>query len=143
MMFIASDHAGFLLKQFLWCSFSNDFEIVDLGTSSFDSCDYPIFAQNLSKKILETDGEIGILVCATGIGMSIAANRFVGIRAALCMNEKMAVMARKHNDANVIVFGSNYVSPIIAEKCVNLFINTDFEGERHSMRLKLIDGDEK
>lgn len=131
-IFIASDHAGFRLKEFL----KKHFELIDLGTDSESSCDYPIFAKKLAEKI---NGENhGILICGTGIGMSIAANRFSHIRAALCTNETMAKLARQHNDANVLVLGARIISENIALKCVEKFLSTDFEGDRHQRRISLI-----
>ena len=131
-IFIASDHAGFRLKEFL----KKHFELIDLGTDSESSCDYPIFAKKLAEKI---NGEnCGILICGTGIGMSIAANRFSHIRAALCVNETMAELARQHNDANVLVLGARIIFEDTALKCVEKFLSTDFEGGRHQRRISLI-----
>lgn len=132
-VFIASDHAGFELKEYL----KTQFNLLDLGTHDKESCDYPIFAKKLAVRLKNDDK--GILICGTGIGMSIAANRFKNIRAALCFNEEMASLARQHNDANIIVLGSRIISPETAKNCVDKFLSTDFEGERHQRRLDLID----
>jgi len=139
-VFIASDHAGFLLKQYLIKNLDNT---IDLGTDNTESCDYPIFAKKLVDKILASSCSeyCGILICGTGIGMSISANRNKNIRAALCFNEKMAEMSRKHNDANIIIFGANVIDEETALKCAQIFLNTDFEYGRHERRLSLIDGD--
>lgn len=131
-IFIASDHAGFRLKEFL----KKSFRLIDLGTDTEDSCDYPIFAKKLAEKINEENR--GILICGTGIGMSIAANRFSHIRAALCTNEAMAELARQHNDANVLVLGARIIFEDTALKCVEKFLSTDFEGGRHQRRISLI-----
>ena len=132
--FIASDHAGFLLKQFL----KTKFNLLDLGTTNEEPCDYPLFAKKLTSRLTENDK--GILICGTGIGMSIAANRFKHVRAALCFNEEMAVLARQHHNANVIVFGAKIISQETALVCTEKFLYTDFEGGRHERRLQLIDG---
>ncbi|MBO4405443.1 MAG: ribose 5-phosphate isomerase B [Alphaproteobacteria bacterium] len=131
-IFIASDHAGFELKEYL----KNHFDLLDLGTHSAESCDYPVFAKKLIVRLKE--GDRGVLICGTGIGMSIAANRFQNVRAALCFNEEMAVLSRQHNDANVIVLGARMISKEVARKCVEKFLATDFEGGRHQRRLDLI-----
>ncbi|MBR1734294.1 MAG: ribose 5-phosphate isomerase B, partial [Alphaproteobacteria bacterium] len=117
-IFIASDHAGFELKQILIKKINeSENKVVDLGTSSLESCDYPIFARKLVEKLLANNPEYnrGVLICGTGIGMSIAANRNSGIRAALCFNEEMAEMSRRHNNANVLVLGARIIPFSIAE----------------------------
>lgn len=131
-IFIASDHAGFELKEYL----KNHFDLLDLGTNDGMSCDYPVFAKKLCNQIKENDR--GILICGTGIGMSIVANRFKNIRAALCFNEEMAVLSRQHNDANVLVLGARIISAETARNCVEKFLSTNFEGGRHQRRLELI-----
>jgi len=132
---IASDHAGFDLKEQLVKYFKNDYKFVDLGTDSFDSTDYPDFAHKLSKKISKNDF-FGVLICGSGIGMSIVANRYKKVRAALCLNEEMARLSREHNNANVLVLGSRLISLEEAIKCLCIFFNTDFEGGRHQARLE-------
>lgn len=132
-IFIASDHAGFELKEYL----QTQFNLLDLGTHSTESCDYPVFAKMLCSQMKE--GDKGILICGTGIGMSIAANRFRNIRAALCFNEEMATLARQHNDANILVLGARIISPETAKNCVEKFLDTDFEGGRHQRRVESMD----
>lgn len=132
-IFIASDHAGFELKEYL----QTQFNLLNLGTHNEESCDYPVFAKKLAIRLKNDDK--GILICGTGIGMSIAANRFKNIRAALCFNEEMAKLARQHNDANILVLGARIISPEAAKTCVEKFLSTDFEGGRHQRRLELID----
>ena len=138
-IFIASDHAGFELKQYLIEKFQG--KLQDLGTYSAESCDYPIYAHKLTEEVLHTPDSIGILICGSGVGMSIAANREKGIRAALCSNEEIAELSRKHNDANVLVLGARFISRQCAVNCVNKFLQTQFEGGRHLRRVELIDGD--
>ncbi|MDR3187389.1 MAG: ribose 5-phosphate isomerase B [Holosporaceae bacterium] len=136
-IYIASDHAGFLLKQRLIERL--DAPLVDLGTDSPEICDYPIFARKLVEKVLEATGNRGILVCGSGIGMSIVANRRRHIRAALCFDESMAQMSRRHNDANVLVLGERITDGQAALNCVRMFLDTEFEGGRHKRRLDMID----
>ncbi len=131
-IFIASDHAGFLLKEIL----KQHFKLVDLGCNSKDSCDYPIFAHKLAESIKNNDR--GILICGTGIGMSITANKHKNIRAALCNDIQTAELSRKHNNANVIVLGARIISTEMAINCIKIFLNTAFEGGRHLHRLNLI-----
>jgi ribose 5-phosphate isomerase B len=126
------------MKERLLEKFEADIE--NLGTDSKESCDYPIFANMLCDRVLETENSRGVLVCGSGIGMSIAANRRDKIRAALCFNEKMAEFSRRHNDANVIVFGANVISNKTAVNCLRIFMETEFEGGRHERRLKMISG---
>ena len=137
-VFLASDHAGFVLKQkiseFLT---SKGINILDLGTKNSSSVDYPEFAHLLAKK-MKTKDNIGILVCGSGIGMSMAANRHKNIRAALCHNIKSAKLSRMHNNANVIAIGSRIIKKDLAIKCVNTFLKTPFEGGRHLRRVKKI-----
>ncbi|MDR2645705.1 MAG: ribose 5-phosphate isomerase B [Holosporaceae bacterium] len=138
-IFIASDHAGYDMKQYLIKEAG--LGIINLGTISRSSCDYPIFAHKLCDSILMTKNSRGILICSTGIGVAITANRYRGIRAALCINEKMAELSRRHNDANVIVFGANVITYAAALGCLRVFLETKFDGGRHARRLQLIDGD--
>jgi ribose 5-phosphate isomerase B len=134
---IASDHAGFELKtkivNFLQ---KNDFRVLDLGTDSKETVDYPDYAKKLTNEIVEETITFGILICGTGIGMSMAANRNSEIRAALCTNEFMAERARLHNDANVLVLGSKISDEETAINITQKFLKTNFEGGRHSNRLK-------
>ena len=132
---IASDHAGFQLKEDLKKYFKNDYEFYDFGTDSIDSVDYPDFAHNLSQKISDNKNSFGLLICGSGIGMSMVANRYKDVRAALCLNEKMAKLSREHNNANVLVLGSRLISCEEAIKCLIMFFNSKFEGNRHQARL--------
>ena len=132
---IASDHAGFQLKEDLKKYFKNDYEFYDFGTDSIDSVDYPDFAHNLSQKISDNKNSFGLLICGSGIGMSMVANRYKDVRAALCLNEKMAKLSREHNNANVLVLGSRLISCEEAIKCFIMFFKSKFEGNRHQARL--------
>ncbi len=136
---IGSDHAGYPMKREL-LSFLEEMgiDVEDVGTDSIASCDYPIFAKKLCERVLEKE-IYGILICGSGIGMSMAANRFKGIRAALCMNEYMARMARRHNDANVLCLGARILGIDVAKAIVEVFVKEGFEGERHLRRINLMD----
>jgi len=138
-VFLASDHAGFVLKQkiskFLT---SKEIKILDLGTKNNSSVDYPYFAHLLAKKMKTKSNNVGILVCGSGIGMSMVANRHKNIRAALCHNIKSAKLSRMHNNANVLALGSRLTKREVALKCVNIFLKTPFEGGRHLRRIKKI-----
>lgn len=137
---LGCDHAGFFLKEkirdFLQ---SEGYEILDVGTNSLVSVDYPEFGFRAIEKILKKEADRGILICGTGIGMSIVANRFPGIRAALCHEPFSAQMARRHNDANVLVLGGRMIGDGLAIEIVRTFLTTEFEGGRHERRIKLID----
>ena len=132
---IASDHAGFHLKEGLKKHFTSEHEFIDFGPNSSDSVDYPDYAHILSQKISESKDSFGILICGSGIGMSMVANRYKDVRAALCLNEKMAQLSREHNNANVLVLGSRLISCEEAIKCLIMFFKSKFEGNRHQARL--------
>lgn len=139
-IFVGSDHGGFSLKGSVMEQLERaGLAAEDLGTHSEQSCDYPHMVDAVCKAVLENPGSCGILVCGTGIGMSMAANRKPGIRAAVCTNGYMARLTRAHNDANVLCIGERVTGPGVAEDIVNLFLNTDFEGERHLRRISLFD----
>lgn len=133
-----SDHAGFGLKNALMDHLRPRFEILDVGTHSLNSCDYPRIAAALTQKVLEQQ-TLGILICGSGLGMSMAANRFVGIRAALCANEYLARMSRRHNNANVLCLGERVIGVDLAKAICDAFLDTDFEGGRHQHRIDLIE----
>ena len=109
-----------------------------MGTNSEESCDYPIFAEKTAKKVANTENAKGILVCGSGIGVSIAANKVHGIRAALCMNEELAEMSRRHNDANILCLGARYTDLETAKNIIRIFLSTEFEGGRHERRVQEI-----
>jgi len=134
---IASDHAGFELKASLKQSLLDEgYEVLDLGAHSTESVDYPDFAAALAGAIRDGQAERGILICGTGIGISIAANRHPGIRAALCHDTTGARLSRMHNDANVLVLGARMVGAEVAKDCVATFFSTPFEAGRHSRRVE-------
>ena len=132
---IASDHAGFKLKKTLIEELRGEIKFEDLGPFSENSVDYPDYAKKLSKKIDLKNDLIGVLICGSGIGMSMVANRFKNVRAALCMNDKMSILARQHNNANILVLGSRLISEQEAIKCLLVFLKTNYEGGRHQARL--------
>ena len=136
---LASDHAGFRLKEeikkFL---IKKRKKFLDLGTKNTNSVDYPDYAHLLSKKMKRNKNQLGILVCGSGTGMSMAANKHKNIRAALCYNIKSAKLSRSHNNANVMTIGSRLIKKKVALQCVNAFLKTDFDGGRHTRRVKKI-----
>ncbi len=137
---IAADHAGVTLKAELKAELQAlGYAVQDLGTHSTESVDYPDFAQALAKAIKEKKAERGILICGSGIGVSMAANRFPHIRAALCQSGLEARLARKHNDANVLCLGARIIGSEKAKDALREFLKTEFEGGRHKKRLEKMD----
>ena len=138
-IFISSDHAGFSLKEIIKKYLSKKkVKFYDLGPYNNNKVDYPDFAHKVAKKVRIKKNYIGILVCGSGMGMNIAANRHKNIRAAQCFNLKSTKLSRLHNDANIITLGSRLLTKKNALSCVNVFLNTRFEGGRHSKRIKKI-----
>jgi ribose 5-phosphate isomerase B len=136
---IASDHAGFSLKEKLKAYLSKKgLKTIDLGTYSKERCDYPLFTAKLARAISGGKFNRGILICKSGIGNSIVANRFSGVRAALCYNLKAARLSREHNDSNVLVLGSAFVNKSQAEDIISAWLDTPFQGGRHARRLSII-----
>jgi len=136
---LASDHAGFRLKEELKSYLKKkNFRVEDLGTYSLERCDYPGFAYALAKEISKAKYKRGVLICKSGIGSSIVANRVPGVRAALCYNMKAARLSREHNDSNVLVLGSAFVNGELAKRILNIWLNTEFLGARHRRRLNTI-----
>ncbi len=136
---IASDHAGFKLKGIIKKHLSKKkLKIIDLGPFKLIKVDYPDYAHKLSKKINLNIKLTGILVCGSGIGMEMTANRYKNVRAALCYDQKSAKLSRLHNNANVISLGARLTKKNIALKCINIFLNTKFKGGRHAKRIKKI-----
>lgn len=132
---IASDHAGFTYKEAIKAHLGSRAEILDLGTHSTDSVDYPDYGQAMGVAIKAKSAEKGILVCGSGIGISIAANREPAVRCALCTSPEMAKLSRQHNDANVLALGERIVDLKTALECVDTFLSTEFEGGRHQRRI--------
>jgi ribose 5-phosphate isomerase B len=138
--FIGTDHAGFEVKPFVIEYLKNKgYEVEDLGTYSTESVDYPDYAHKVAEAVLANPGSMGILICGSGIGMSLAANKHKGIRAALCHDHYTASMARKHNDANILCFGARIVGLGEIESILDGWLNSEFEGGRHERRVKKID----
>ena len=138
-LFISSDHAGFNLKEEIKKNFRKKYSFIDLGTySSKISVNYPDFAHKLCRKVANNSKNIGILVCGSGMGMSMAANRHKKIRAAVCYSVKNTKLSRLHNNANVITLGSRLTKKNTAFKCIEIFMKTKFEGGRHTKRVKKI-----
>ncbi len=138
-IFISSDHAGFKLKEQIKKKFIKKYKFEDLGTdNSKISVNYPDFAHKLCKKVSNNSKNTGILVCGSGMGMSMAANKHKNIRAAVCYSVKNTKLSRLHNNANIITLGSRLTKKNIAFKCVEAFMSTNFEGGRHKKRVKKI-----
>ena len=138
-LFISSDHAGYHLKEQIKKKFKRTYIFQDLGT--YDpkiSVNYPDYAHKLCKKVANDNKNIGILVCGSGMGMSMAANRHKKIRAAVCYSLKNTKLSRLHNNANIITLGSRLTKKNTAFKCIDIFVNTKFEGGRHKKRVKKI-----
>ena len=134
-IYIASDHGGYDMKLKLINYFPS---LIDLGTNSSESVDYPDFAHKLTSEVLQNDKSLGILICGTGVGMSIAANRKKGIRAGLANSIEITRLIRQHNDANVLVIPGRFMSEKEAKKCVKTFLETQFEAGRHKQRIEKI-----
>ena len=138
-IFISSDHAGFRLKEQIKKKFSKKYFFVDLGTNnSSRSVNYPHFAHRLCQKVSINNKNVGILVCGSGMGMSMAANKHKKIRAAVCYSVKNTKLSRLHNNANIITLGSRLTKKDTAFKCISVFMNTKLEGGRHTKRVKKI-----
>lgn len=138
--YIATDHAGVVIKESVKAYvISRGHEIVDLGPFSEERVDYPDFAKKCAYSVLEDKGSFGILICGTGIGISISANKIKGIRAGLCHDAYTASMCRAHNDANILCFGQRVVGMGVIENMIDAFCDTAFEGGRHSGRVEKIE----
>ncbi len=133
---IGADHAGFVLKEALRKKLVQDgHEVVDFGTHSAESCDYPDFAQAVAREVARKNFERGILVCHTGIGMAMAANKVAGVRAAPAQLDEEVRLTREHNDANVLTLGAHFLAEERAVELVDLFLKTEFQGGRHARRV--------
>jgi len=136
---LGADHAGYVLKEAIKEFLSQkNIEYKDFGTFKLDSCDYPEFSYKVSTAVAQNEADLGILVCGTGIGMCITANKIKGIRAALVYNEETAKLSRLHNNANVLCLGGRMLKEDEAVRIVDIWLNTSFEGGRHENRLNLI-----
>ena len=132
---IGSDHAGFEYKERLRQQLAQQYEVKDFGTYSGDSADYPDFAHPVSDAVEKAEFDLGILVCGSANGVAITANKHQGIRAAICWNEELASLSRRHNNANIVCIPARFIDLSLAEKVVAKFITTEFEGGRHATRV--------
>ena len=140
MIALGCDHGGFVIKEVIKKYFEeNDIKYIDVGSYNTESVDYPVYAKKLCEKILDGTAELGILCCGTGIGMSIAANKIKGIRAAALSEAFSCEFTRRHNNANVLCLGGRVVSDEKAVELAKLFINTPFEGGRHEKRISMLE----
>ena len=136
---ISSDHAGFKLKEKIKQNLKNKkISVLDLGPKTDSSVDYPDFAKRVARNVASKKSNIGILVCGSGTGMAMSANKFKKIRAAVCYNKASTSLSRKHNNANIIALGSRLTKKSVALKLVNIFLSTKFEGGRHIRRIKKV-----
>lgn len=141
---IGSDHAGVKLKKLIIDNYSNEkIDFMNVGTDGEDSVDYPDYISKVGEAINKKDADLGIAICGTGIGASIVANKTRGIRGALCFNEFMAEMSKKHNNANVLVLGARVIGDDLALRIVDTWLKSDFEGGRHQRRIDKITNMEK
>ena len=136
---IGNDHSALELKAVVIKHLEeNGHEVVDYGTNTNESCDYPIYGEKVALAIKNNEAELGILICGTGIGISLAANKVPGIRAAVCSEPYSAKMTRAHNNANILAFGARVVGQDLAKMIVDAFVNTKFEGDRHQRRVDML-----
>lgn len=139
MIAIGSDHGGYALKEHIKAYLtSKGITCLDVGCNSPESCDYPIFGKAVGEAVASGQCEKGIVICTTGIGISISANKVKGIRAALCADSFTAEMTRRHNDSNVLAMGAGIVGVNLADRIVDVFLSTEFEGGRHERRVNLM-----
>lgn len=137
-VYIGSDHAGYELKELVKKHFDGGYEFVDKGTFSSDSVDYPDFAHQVAECVLKDSDGVGILICGTGNGMAMSANKHAGIRAALCWSPEIAALARQHNNANILVLPARFISIDSAMDTIKSFFKAEFEGGRHQRRIDKI-----
>ncbi|OLS01819.1 ribose 5-phosphate isomerase B [Tissierella creatinophila] len=135
---IGSDHGGFDLKEIIKKAFKDKVEFVDYGTNSKDSVDYPDFGKRVGEAVVKGEIDRGIVICGTGIGISIAANKVDGVRCALCNDLFLAKMSRNHNNANVLAMGGRVIGDVLAIEIVKVFLEEEFEGGRHAGRVEKI-----
>ena len=140
-VYLGSDHAGFKMKEALKEYFEGrDLDLVDVGASSEDSVDYPDYAERVARAVATGEADRGVLVCGSGIGMAMAANKVPGVRAAMVTDPELARMMRLHNDANILVLGGRILGKDLAKEIVRTWVTTPFEGQRHCTRLDKITG---
>ena len=137
---LGSDHAGYIVKEEIKKHLiSKGYEVLDVGTNSTDSCDYPIFAKAAAKLVSEGTAKYGVLVCSSGEGIMMTANKVKGVRCGLAYNNDVARLIRQHNNANMIAFGANFMKLEDIIKRIDIFLSTDFEGGRHERRVSEIE----
>ncbi|MCD7752377.1 MAG: ribose 5-phosphate isomerase B [Lachnospiraceae bacterium] len=143
MIAIGSDHGGFILKEAVKAYLvEQGHEVKDLGCYTHESVDYPVYGKAVGRAVADGECEKGIVICTTGIGISMAANKIKGVRCALCTDSYTARLTREHNDANVLALGAGVVGPLLAMEIVDTFLNTKFSGaERHARRVAMIEAD--
>ena len=136
---IGNDHTAIELKEIIKEFVeSKGYEVIDLGTNSTESCDYPVYGEIVGRAVVSKEVDCGILICGTGLGISLAANKVKGVRAAVCSEPYTAKMSRLHNDCNILAFGARVVGAELAKMIVETWLDTDFEGGRHQRRVDLI-----
>ena len=139
MIYIGADSAGYYMKkEIIEHLIKSGYSVTDCGTDSDASCHYPEFASKVCKSVKADEGSFGILICGTGIGMSMCANKYKGIRAALCSDTYSARMTRAHNDANLLCMGARVIGPCLAQDIVDSFLSAEFEGGRHQIRIDMM-----
>lgn len=137
---LGCDHGGYELKEKVKSHLEKKgYEVLDLGCHSTESVNYPVYGKAVGEAVAKKEADYGVVICGTGIGISIAANKVKGIRAALCMNTTMARLTREHNDANVLAFGARMVGDVLALEMVDTFLTTAFEGGRHVARVEMLE----
>lgn len=137
---LGCDHGGYELKETVKKHLlEKGYEVLDLGCHSTESVNYPIYGKAVGEAVVKKEADYGIVICGTGIGISIAANKVKGVRAALCMNTTMARLTREHNNANVLAFGARMVGDVLALEMVDTFLTTDFAGGRHTARVEMLE----
>ena len=136
---IGNDHSGVEMKNLIMSKFKDEHEFIDCGVDTTTSVDYPDYSKIVCEKVLAKEVDFGILICGTGIGMSVAANRFPGIRAALCFHSLMAKLARHHNNSNILCLGARMIGHDVAIDCVETFMENKFDGGRHERRIEKIE----
>lgn len=140
MIAVASDHGGFALKNIVKAHLiERGFKVVDLGTDSEASVDYPVYGKACGEAVISGKADVGIVVCGTGIGISIAANKVKGIRCGLCTSVEMAKLTKQHNNANILALGGRTTAPDLAVEIVDAWLDTEFEGGRHQRRVDMLD----
>ena len=137
---VGADHGGYLLKETIVSYLKKGgFDVIDVGTNSSEAVDYPIYGRKVGELVASQEAEYGIIVCGTGIGISIAANKVPGVRAALCTNTTMARLCREHNNANILALGARIVGEALALDIVRTFLKGEFQGGRHARRVDMIE----